>query len=143
MLRIWRSAFVLGALLVLSNPDSCVGSTEKDHSNYGDIHKAAEAGREHFGNIAKKPTLKNQEEEDLYYFFTLHDFDRDSHLDGHELRTAFTGIGEIPKKEHQLTKKDIEEMIDHALLEDDTDGDGKVSWEEYLTSQLYHKEVQG
>lgn len=116
---------------------------KSEHSNYGDFQKFAQYAREHIqppdATSDQKPFLKSTAEEDLYYFFSLYDRNRDSHLDGHELRTAFTQAGQMPPPESRLTLKDVEEMVDHALEEDDRNGDGKISWEEYLASQLYHE----
>ncbi|KND05077.1 uncharacterized protein SPPG_00752 [Spizellomyces punctatus DAOM BR117] len=113
---------------------------KSEHSNYGDFHKYAQSAREHLvtQDLSQEPLPKSTEEEDLYYFFSLHDYNEDSHLDGNELMAAFTQAGEMPPVGSRLSRKDLEEMIDHALEEDDTDGDGKISWEEYLASQLYH-----
>ncbi|TPX69299.1 hypothetical protein SpCBS45565_g02548 [Spizellomyces sp. 'palustris'] len=113
---------------------------KSEHSNYGDFHKYAQSARDHLvsQDLSEEALPKSTEEEDLYYFFSLHDYNEDSHLDGNELMAAFTQAGEMPPPGSRLSVKDLEEMIDHALEEDDTDGDGKISWEEYLTSQLYH-----
>ncbi|KAJ3115501.1 hypothetical protein HDU96_000535 [Phlyctochytrium bullatum] len=40
----------------------------------------------------------------------------------------------------RLTLKDVEELIDHVLDEDDVDNDGMISWEEYLESQKSHNQ---
>ncbi|ORX52705.1 hypothetical protein DM01DRAFT_1268933, partial [Hesseltinella vesiculosa] len=76
----------------------------------------------------------------VYYLFVLHDRNGDGHLDGHELRAAFSDFDaeheEDPTKFVSL--EDITAMVDHVLEEDDLDGDGRISWEEYMQSQLYH-----
>ncbi|CAI2165832.1 7040_t:CDS:2 [Funneliformis geosporum] len=80
------------------------------------------------------------DDDDLYYLFSIHDANNDGFLDGHELREAFTD-NIIGNKDEQppLKLEEIIEMIDHVLLEDDMDNDGKISWEEYLLSQTYHQ----
>ena len=50
-----------------------------------------------------------------------------------EIRKLTRSIVESP-----LPRAEVEQMIDHALLEDDINNDGKISWEEYLASQQYH-----
>ncbi|CAG8765818.1 16179_t:CDS:2, partial [Funneliformis caledonium] len=80
------------------------------------------------------------DDDDLYYLFTIHDVNNDGFLDGHELREAFTdNIIGSNDEQPPLKLEEIIEMIDHVLLEDDMDNDGKVGWEEYLLSQAYHQ----
>ncbi|KAJ3181111.1 hypothetical protein HDU85_003816 [Gaertneriomyces sp. JEL0708] len=110
-----------------------------EHSNYGDYQRIAQLAREQL----LKGGSPASADDDLYYFFTLHDYNHDSHLDGHELRIAFTGMGAdlpIPAPQDRLKLVDVEDMVDHVLLEDDKDNDGKISWEEYLASQIYHRQ---
>ncbi|KAJ3370721.1 hypothetical protein HDU91_005956 [Kappamyces sp. JEL0680] len=64
-------------------------------------------------------------------------------LDGHELALAFQGYEFYNGTgiENPIPTADLEYMIDHALDEDDTNNDGKISWEEYLASQSYHHKL--
>ncbi|KAI9350022.1 hypothetical protein DFJ73DRAFT_832797 [Zopfochytrium polystomum] len=142
-----------------------------DQSNYGNYHAA---GQEFRARVAervqtamykmagtKKPagTGPNGEvipqQEDLYYFFTLSDFNNDGHLDGHELRNSFVQLevqadlerrGRPDENGHyarqRLPLRDVEAMVDHALSEDDVNNDGLISWTEYLASQERHKQMQ-
>ncbi|KAI9473574.1 MAG: hypothetical protein EXX96DRAFT_488553 [Benjaminiella poitrasii] len=73
----------------------------------------------------------------IYYLFLIHDVDGDGFLDGHELRAAFTDFGEDDATQY-LSLEEVTEMVDHVLAEDDLDGDGLISWSEYLESQNYH-----
>ncbi|KAJ3057484.1 hypothetical protein HK097_004004 [Rhizophlyctis rosea] len=87
------------------------------------------------------------EDDDLYYFFTLHDRNADYHLDGHELMRAFVdaegdgsdmdGDGKIEEPKRHLTLAEVQNMVDHVIGEDDLDNDGMISWEEYLLSQQH------
>ncbi len=43
--------------------------------------------------------------------------------------------------ENPMARSDLEFMIDEALMEDDVNNDGKISWEEYLASQQYHQKL--
>ncbi|ORY98137.1 hypothetical protein BCR43DRAFT_438160 [Syncephalastrum racemosum] len=83
---------------------------------------------------------KLDENELVYYLFLLHDTDGDNHLDGHELRTAFTDYdeGEEDDPTRYVSLDEVTEMVDHVLEEDDLNGDGLISWDEYMASQLYH-----
>jgi hypothetical protein len=40
----------------------------------------------------------------------------------------------------RLSLREVEDRTDHALAEDDVDGDGFISWVEYIESQKAHKE---
>ncbi|KAF9280542.1 hypothetical protein BGZ68_007169 [Mortierella alpina] len=132
--------FVLSALGLLAITTTVFAGTgipaetDSEHSNYGDMKKAKEFAKEHMGDKAK--TLSEREE--LMTLFSLHDTNKDGHLDGIELREAFSDYnkgGEGSK----LSLQQMNDMIDHVIAEDDTNNDGKVSWEEYLISQKYHK----
>lgn len=65
------------------------------------------------------------------------DYNHDEHLDAHELKFAFTEHDAT----HSVSLKDVEEMVDHVLAEDDLDNDGTISWEEYLASEEQHHEL--
>ncbi|KAG0221058.1 hypothetical protein B0O80DRAFT_496132 [Mortierella sp. GBAus27b] len=109
-----------------------VGNPDTEHSNYGDKVKAKEFAKEHMGD-------KNlSEKEELMMLFSLHDRNKDGYLDGIELRAAFSDYNQ-GDEESKLTLKQMLDMIDHVIAEDDTDNDGKISWEEYLISQKYHE----
>ncbi|KAI8891095.1 hypothetical protein K501DRAFT_144539, partial [Backusella circina FSU 941] len=115
---------------------------DQDHSNYGDYHNNKEHIQEHLESLVKEGeenAPKLSEEDTIYYLFALHDANGDGYLDGHELLQAFTdfgeGHGDVSK---YLLLEEVTEMIDHVLEEDDLNGDGLISWDEYLQSQLYH-----
>ncbi|KAI9312706.1 hypothetical protein BX666DRAFT_815411 [Dichotomocladium elegans] len=113
------------------------------HSNYGEEKSNKQHIMEHIKTMAKDgadPPQDLSENELIYYLFVLHDTNADGHLDGHELRAAFTDFDE--DEEDDLTGyvslEEVTDMVDHVLEEDDINGDGLISWEEYLQSQLYH-----
>ncbi|KAI8891937.1 hypothetical protein BC833DRAFT_613009 [Globomyces pollinis-pini] len=110
-----------------------------EESNYGKIHDSVTKYKESIGS-----TSETSAEDDIFYFFSLHDYNKDHHLDGHELRLAYLGyeLYEQESVEHSLTLEDLSAMVDHALLEDDKDNDGKISWDEYLESQKYHHNLK-
>ena len=112
-------------------------------SNYGNIKGAADRFKKQNG---MDTTVGNDANQDIFYFFSLHDYNKDHHLDGHELGMAFLGY-EFHQQEQismsdGIRQEDLEYMIDHALLEDDKNNDGKLSWEEYLESQNYHHNLK-
>jgi hypothetical protein len=124
-------------------------------SNYGSIMGSAsqfKSRKEKKPNMDKpevdkpeveKPKVdkpKDDNIDDIYYFFSTHDYNEDGHLDGHELALSIIGY-EFNKGEETLTELSLPEMevlINHTLEEDDKDNDGKISWAEYLESQKYH-----
>ncbi|KAI1313374.1 hypothetical protein EDD11_002684 [Mortierella claussenii] len=111
-----------------------IGQTDAEHSNYGDMGKAKEFAKEHMGDKGKSLS----EKEELMMLFSLHDTNKDGYLDGIELRGAFSDYNQ-GALESKLTLQQLVDMIDHVIAEDDTDNDGKISWEEYLISQKYHE----
>ncbi|CAG8530459.1 4436_t:CDS:2 [Ambispora gerdemannii] len=93
-----------------------------EHSNYGDHAKIKQHITEHLKDVQHPPDMSETDE--LYYLFTIHDINKDRYLDGHELREAFTDFNldnEDPKA--ILTISELNEMIDHVLLEDDMDNE--------------------
>lgn len=119
-------------------------------SNYGSIMGSAShfKSRKEKKPVADKPEVekpkvdkpKDDNIDDIYYFFSTHDYNEDGHLDGHELALSIIGY-EFNKGEETLTELSLSEMevlINHTLAEDDKDNDGKISWAEYLESQKYH-----
>ncbi|KAH7045019.1 hypothetical protein BKA57DRAFT_396758 [Linnemannia elongata] len=73
--------------------------------------------------------------------FTLHDTNKDGHLDGIELRAAFSDYNDqhTPNSQSTVTLQQMLDMIDHVIEEDDINNDGKISLEEYMISQKYHE----
>ncbi|GAA5812375.1 hypothetical protein MFLAVUS_005827 [Mucor flavus] len=116
----------------------------REHSNYGDHKDNKEHIKEHLNSLSGKSTEippDLSDEDMIYYLFLIHDVNGDGFLDGHELRTAFTDFGDEHEDATQfLSLDEVTEMVDHVLEEDDLDGDGLISWSEYLESQQYHQE---
>ncbi|KAJ3327676.1 hypothetical protein HDU76_011343 [Blyttiomyces sp. JEL0837] len=179
------SLLTLTALLSTSSTSFQVQAlVPKDESNYGNFHRSPQMFKEkmkerlrNMGGFRGTPgagtpasgtpvsaavtaastaaAVPGGEKDDLYYFFSLHDYNHDGHLDGHELRVAFTEFetqiddarggrpdGEGKYAKDRLPMKELEELIDHALEEDDLDNDGMVSWAEYLQSQKGHRQME-
>ena len=127
--------------LILALIAACIAKDipgyDGEKSNYGNIHRSAEKFKEETGT-------KADSNQDVFYFFTLHDYNKDHYLDGHELALAFMGYEFYKGKEleEEIRREDLEFMINHALLEDDKDNDGKISWQEYFESQNYHHQLK-
>jgi Ca2+-binding EF-hand superfamily protein len=64
-------------------------------------------------------------------WFLMSDKDGDKLLDGHELLLA---LNEGMDAETGLPLKDSIEHVDTILREDDENGDGKISYEEFMGS---------
>jgi hypothetical protein len=80
--------------------------------------------KEHIQELAGEDgEIPEMDEKDtLFYVFTLHDYNKDGFLDGHELRAAFTDIdSEDPSTIVSLDE--VTEMVDHVLEEDDLNGE--------------------
>ncbi|KAI9278066.1 hypothetical protein BY458DRAFT_554075 [Sporodiniella umbellata] len=135
-------SFLLLLLFVLSCVLAIDFKNNENHSNYGD----KKINREHIlkhlnsfngeGNDNSLPELSDADM--IYYIFLVHDANSDGFLDGHELRQAFTDFGGEEDASKFFTIDEVTEMIDHVLEEDDLNGDGLISWSEYLESQTYH-----
>jgi hypothetical protein len=60
-------------------------------SNYGDMARASQYFKDHHPNFDIKDALDKGIPEDVFMFFSIHDYNKDSMLDGHELRLAYLG----------------------------------------------------
>ncbi|GES94301.1 multiple coagulation factor deficiency protein 2-like [Rhizophagus clarus] len=125
------------AILDWTNLANTYINYQGEHSNYGDHAKIRQHVKNHLKDIPGQNFEEMTDDDDLYYLFSIHDVNRDGYLDGNELREAF--IDEEFGNSEGLKLEEIVEMIDHVLLEDDMNNDGKISWEEYLLSQSYHQ----
>ena len=133
----------LSNLLLVISPVVQASSKQynRDKSNYGDVHVAREYLKNKF--VSENEQIELNDKKDHFYFFSIHDYNRDHSLDGHELRLALSGYEFEHTKGHEssfVPEAELEEVIDHVLSEDDKDNDGKISWEEYLESQAYHND---
>jgi hypothetical protein len=64
-----------------------------------------------------------KEDEAKYAFFYFHDFNKDNHLDGNELRVAFQIYEKDVKKDENPKFQDIIDWIDDVLKQDDRNGE--------------------
>jgi hypothetical protein len=132
---------------LLAMPQILASSREADKfdmedTNYGNIKNTAAEFQAKAGITGAKDL-----EDDIYYFFTLHDYNRDHFLDGHELGLAYLGYEFFEEAKgddkglFSIELPELEKMIEHTLKEDDKDNDGRISWQEYLESQAYFKYI--
>ncbi|ORX95736.1 hypothetical protein K493DRAFT_407470 [Basidiobolus meristosporus CBS 931.73] len=112
---------------------------EDDHSNYGDMEKARSFVKSFLSQKKLKDPLEVNEADTPYFLFNVYDTDGDGYLDGNELRNGFKEFEEKTNGKAHQSLKALNEYVDHVLGEDDVDGDGKISMEEYLASQEYHE----
>ncbi|KAF7725146.1 hypothetical protein EC973_000398 [Apophysomyces ossiformis] len=140
-----RVTIIVGLLLCLCLKLAAAGPGihryNDPHSNYGEEKNTRQHIKEHLKSMLKNgedsPELDDKDM--IYYLFVIHDLNSDGYLDGHELRAAFTDFEEgEPNPTQFIALDEVSMMVDHVLEEDDLNGDGLISWEEYLQSQLYH-----
>ncbi|KAL7751950.1 hypothetical protein RI367_002474 [Sorochytrium milnesiophthora] len=118
---------LLAAVATQSKPDDQIVL----NSNY-----ITDKAKKEINEQLDKNNIEHAEKDEDYYWFTLHDYNKDQHLDGHELRAAFSDYS----MENKLSLKEAEKNVDHIFEEDDLDNNGKISWPEYAESQAYHDE---
>lgn len=55
----------------------------------------------------------------MYIFFSVYDYDKDGHLDGHEIRLAFLNYEGVDNKSEieDIDQAEMEVYIDKTLLE--------------------------
>ncbi|CAO3667001.1 unnamed protein product [Rhizopus stolonifer] len=136
-------SFLLLLLFISSFVSAIDFKNNDNHSNYGENKFNKAHVQKHLNALNSKDadqTLPDLSDEDIiYYLFLIHDRNGDGFLDGHELRQAFTDFGDEDASKF-LSLEEVTEMIDHVIEEDDLNGDGLISWSEYLESQTYHNQ---
>ncbi|XP_028416165.1 multiple coagulation factor deficiency protein 2 homolog [Dendronephthya gigantea] len=72
----------------------------------------------------------------IFYFFELHDFDKNNKLDGLELLVALTDHHEKTKEENgkELLEVEVESLIDNLLEEHDLNNDGYLDFVELMNT---------
>ncbi|XP_060531782.1 multiple coagulation factor deficiency protein 2 homolog [Cylas formicarius] len=107
-------------------------TAEKFTQDAGLLHDA-EHTLEHLEEAELKPDVSKMTPEELeLYYFLLHDSDKNSKLDGLELLQAIlhTDHDAVGVRSEELNA--FVEMVDQVLGEDDEDGDGYLSYAEYV-----------
>ncbi|VVD05034.1 unnamed protein product [Leptidea sinapis] len=87
--------------------------------------------------------LANMTPEELeFHYFSAHDFDKNSMLDGLEMLKAVYHTAEHEHQEESTIESDAIslatyiDIVDRTLESDDTDGDGFVSYAEYRAARI-------
>nr|CAH7742582.1 unnamed protein product [Callosobruchus chinensis] len=96
--------------------------------------------QEHLEEVIPKPDLSKMTDEELeFYYFQLHDTDKNSKLDGLEiLHAIYHTDDEDHEEDHADSMTDIEHyiaLIDEVLQEDDVDQDGYLTYSEFIAGK--------
>lgn len=95
--------------------------------------------KEHYEGVVKMEEDNLSEEELQFHYFKQHDYDKNNMLDGIELISAVThfhaGEGETAHRTQALPDKDIAEIIDTILKDEDRNQDGYIDYAEFIMSQ--------
>lgn len=75
---------------------------------------------------------KMNEEDERFHYFDIHDLNKDSHIDGIELWKAVHHNHKEGELEEITPDEEIEKLVDEAFKEIDLDGNGLISYPEYL-----------
>lgn len=127
----------LAILLVMISQLFAKSNWDVAVSNYGDILSAVK-------QLRRKPIISDHTStEPFVLWFFSYDFNNDQMLDGHELMFAFAGHLETQVNKAEYKLADLMKFADHALKEDDDNGDGKIDINEYLQSLAYHHQYKG
>ncbi|XP_070578775.1 multiple coagulation factor deficiency protein 2 homolog [Ptychodera flava] len=91
---------------------------------------------DHLEGQINKPESEMTEQELQFHYFKVHDYDNNNKLDGIELVAAMTHYHEEDEghEAEQMTEKDMAEMIDTILEEDDANKDGYIDFPEFVLS---------
>lgn len=81
--------------------------------------------KEHLKDLpVDEAKMENLDEKDtLFYLFSMHDYNKDGFLDGHELRAAFTDFEHDEDVSELISLDEVTDMVDHVLEEDDLNGE--------------------
>ncbi|XP_064648097.1 multiple coagulation factor deficiency protein 2 homolog [Lineus longissimus] len=106
-----------------------------DHAHkLGDkaVVQDAQHMQEHLDDEGVKANATNMSyDEQIFYYFKLHDYDNSSTIDGLELYKAQMHMVDKDEKLTQALKDDVVEEIDKALKQYDFNNDGLIDYIEY------------
>jgi len=91
--------------------------------------------KEHLqGQVNPEQQMTNEQLQ--YHYFKMHDSNNDNMLDGIELVKAITHWhGDEKVAPPKLSEKELEDMIDQILKDDDFNNDGYIDYSEFLKAQ--------
>ncbi|KAG5897153.1 hypothetical protein JTB14_020882 [Gonioctena quinquepunctata] len=111
--------------------------------------------QEHLENVIPEPDFSKMTDEELeFYYFQVHDSDKNSKLDGLEILQAIihtdehSGAAENDENYSSSTTENSNlsyyiELIDQVLDEDDIDHDGYLSYTEYVARRRHQDRTKG
>ncbi|CEF62980.1 Multiple coagulation factor deficiency protein 2 [Strongyloides ratti] len=89
--------------------------------------------KEHLQNKIDIDNTEWTEDQERYYYFTLHDSNKDNIIDGIEIMKAYTHHDHrVDGTKPQLEDYQIENLVDAVLHEMDQNNDGFVTYAEYV-----------
>ncbi|XP_078313151.1 neo-calmodulin-like isoform X2 [Crassostrea virginica] len=103
----------------------------KDMIRVVDPDGRGEISFEDFVKVMSKQIRHSDKEAELMEAFRAFDADKSGYISAHELRTVMTNMGEKMTEEH----------IDGMISEIDSDGDGKINFEEFIRLVISRKDL--
>ncbi|CAB3995324.1 multiple coagulation factor deficiency 2-like [Paramuricea clavata] len=112
------------------------------------LHSVVGHIQEHLNNEEEFPkdgqfaediqAIKNGDDtKGIFYFFELHDFDKNKKLDGLELFVALTDHHDkinTEQDDRELLEEEVESLIDNLLDEHDLNSDGYIDFTELMNT---------
>ncbi|KAI0988440.1 hypothetical protein GJ496_000213 [Pomphorhynchus laevis] len=114
-----KSAFL--PLTVVASKDEAAEQFKKIHDSKHIMHDIEE--------VMEKPKARLTRDEEDYYFFILHDYNKDNLLDGVELLKGY--MHEHASSGKRLTDEILERSVDYVLTSADLDGDRYLTFPEF------------
>uniref|UniRef100_A0A0N4ZTD3 EF-hand domain-containing protein n=1 Tax=Parastrongyloides trichosuri TaxID=131310 RepID=A0A0N4ZTD3_PARTI len=106
-----------------------------EFGNIHDVHNK-EHLKEHLQNVIDVEDNKLSKDQELFYYFKIHDTNNDSYLDGKEIIDGFINHDHNIDVQALPTDETLEVMVDDILKNFDADDDGLISYTEYVTVML-------
>ncbi|XP_072030260.1 multiple coagulation factor deficiency protein 2 homolog [Amphiura filiformis] len=133
--------------VVLSHYSNPPSSDYSDKSKFHDpgVVRNKEHVQEHLEEERGKKDEEDMTDEELeFHYFKLHDFDNNTKLDGLEILAAISHVLPYePENKDGKTEDDLQlealtyytDMIDQVLSDDDFNGDGYLTYLEYVLAR--------
>ncbi|XP_064621725.1 multiple coagulation factor deficiency protein 2 homolog [Lineus longissimus] len=135
------AALLLTLQLVASHVDIGDGPLKFDKM---DTHDKAHI-KDHLDGEVKANTADMTDEELEFHYFKLHDYDGNNKLDGLEIALALkhhensdpNEVNGGPQKDNPqgMSEKEVIELVDSVLLDEDLNNDGYVDYHEFVSAQ--------
>ncbi|KAI3379095.1 hypothetical protein SNEBB_007987 [Seison nebaliae] len=122
---IWLFSYIVYCMANLNND----GTHHLRSQAHNEEHIKEHLKEEHYA----KPDEMSQDDQNFYYF-KLHDYDHNNKLDGIELSAAFSHVDNHEGQEEKMTEEKVMGLVDHVLKEEDANGDGYITYDEFLAA---------